>query len=144
MKTLFAIAYTLFGILIGGLGLYAYQKTQPLLVHKLESPLALSGGTANTPPSTLPAGTALYYDRAFPEGFVRYKIYVNVEGIKLESHPATGAFPIDPLTAFPLGRDEARASGISHQLTKQELSSLLRASRLSKQDIKDVLVELSQ
>lgn len=108
MKTLSAIVYTLFGSLLGSLGLYAYQKMQSPLVHQLQFPLALSGGSANNPPSTLPAGTTLYYDQAFPEGFVRYKIYVNVEGIKLESHRATDSFPIDPLIAFPLGRDDLR------------------------------------
>ncbi|WP_199028654.1 hypothetical protein [Ralstonia sp. ASV6] len=105
MKALTAIAYTLLGALIGCLSLYAYQKTQRPLVHKLQFPLVLSGGSANAPPSTLPAGTALYYDQAFPEGFVRYKVYVNVEGVKLESQRTTDPFPIDPLTAFPVGAD---------------------------------------
>lgn len=36
---------------------------------------------------------------------MRYKVYVNVEGIKLESKPATDSFPIDPLTAIPVGGD---------------------------------------
>ncbi|WP_211905780.1 hypothetical protein [Ralstonia syzygii] len=72
---------------------------------KLQFPLSLSGGTIDSPTSILPKGTSLYYDQAFPEGFVRYKVYINVEGVKLEAQEVTNPLWIDPLTAFPLEKD---------------------------------------
>ncbi len=113
-------------------------------VHKLQFPLALSGGTPNGPVSILPKGTSLYYDQAFPEGFVRYKIYINVEGVKLESQEATEKFWIDPLTAFPFDKDSLQKLIRDYPITRDDLAAILRSGTISKQDIRDLLTEFSQ
>nr|WP_206425903.1 hypothetical protein [Ralstonia solanacearum] len=69
------------GILIGSVGSYVVQQAKTPRAHKLQFPLTLSGGTVDRPACILPKGTSLYYDQAFPEGFVRYRVYVNVEGV---------------------------------------------------------------
>ncbi|MDB0572498.1 hypothetical protein LBW59_17200 [Ralstonia solanacearum] len=110
--------YILLGILIGSVGSYVIQQAKTPRVHKLQFPLALSGGTVDSPAGILPKGTSLYYDQAFPEGFVRYRVYVNVEGVKLEAQEVTDPLWIDPLAAFPLERGElhqpARATIEAH------------------------------
>ncbi|SPC16467.1 conserved hypothetical protein [Cupriavidus taiwanensis] len=101
----------------------------------------IEAGNSDSPAAMLPRGTSLYLDRAFPEGFVRYKVYINVEGSKLEPRDTTEKFWLDPLTAthldkhslhallkrFPLGKDDFSAVLGSGQLTKEEIRDLLRA-----------------
>lgn len=105
MRIVSNIACLLIGAMIGSIGLHLMEGNKTPRVHKLQFPLALSGGSGNGPTTILPKGTSLYYDQAFPEGFVRYKIYVNVEGIKLDSQEVTERLRIDPLTAFPFDKD---------------------------------------
>ncbi|MCO5414928.1 hypothetical protein [Ralstonia mojiangensis] len=138
------IACLLLGILIGGIGLHLLEENKMPRVHKLQFPLALSGGSQSGPISILPKGTSLYYDQAFPEGFVRYKVYVNIEGIKLDSQEVTEKFWIDPLTAFPFDKDSLQKLLRDYPLTKEDLASILRSGHISKQEIRDLLTEFSQ
>ena len=50
---------------------------------------------------TLPPGTALYFDKGFPEGFSRYKVYVNVDRMPLALRDLPDRNEIDPLDARP-------------------------------------------
>lgn len=119
-------------------------STKPL-IHKLKEPLVLAGGEGGAARTyLLPAGTSLYYDQAFPEGFVRYKVYVNVEGVDWEPKPTEEKFWIDPLSAFPVGRDQLAELIRNHPLTKEELRGILGGGCLSKDDIKAVLKEFSE
>lgn len=120
------------------------SESKKPLVHKLKEPLVLvGGGGAAMRTYLLPAGTSLYYDQAFPEGFVRYKVYVNVEGVDWEPKPTEEKFWIDPLSAFPVGRDQLADLIKNHPLTKEELRSILGGGSLSKDEIKAILKEFS-
>lgn len=119
------------------------EKKTPL-VHKLKAPLMLAGGATNDHQYLLPAGTSLYFDQAFPEGFVRYKVYVNVEGVSLDTSPPTDKFWLDPLTAFPVGKEQLGKLLKVYPLTKDELRGILAGGALSKDDIKALLEEYSQ
>lgn len=134
----------LLGVIAGAIGVYALVHPGPPRVHKLQFPMLLSGGTADSPPTILPKGTSLYYDWAAPEGFVRYKLYVNVEGANLESRPATEKFWIDPLTAFPFDKDNLRKLLTDYPVSRDDLSAILRSGQLSRQEIRDLLNEYSQ
>ena len=114
------------------------------LVHKLEFPLVLTGAGSTAHHYLLPHGTTLYYDQAFPEGFVRYKVYVNVEGVKLESHKATEKFWLDPLTAFPVDAEQLRKLLRDYPLTKDDLAAILKSSKISKTEIRSLLEEFSR
>lgn len=113
-------------------------------VHKLKAPLMLVGGASNDHQYLLPAGTSLYFDQAFPEGFVRYKIYVNVEGVSLDAAPPTDKFWLDPLTAFPVGKEQLGKLLKDYPLSKDELRGILAGGALSKDDIKSLLEEYSR
>lgn len=109
-------------------------------VHTLKAPLLLSGSDRL---SVLPEGTTLYYDKAFPEGFVRYIVYLNVEGINLPTAPSDEQFPINPLTAFPMDQDQLRIMLREYPFTKDELAVVLGRGVLSKEEIRQLLVEYS-
>lgn len=138
-----AFSCVLCGLLGYALGVFM-QTSKPPLVHKLKAPLMLAGGAANDHHHLLPAGTSLYFDQAFPEGFVRYKVYVNVEGVSLDVAPPTEKFWLDPLTAFPVGKEQLDKLLKDHPLTKDELRTLLASGALPKEDIKAVLEELAR
>jgi hypothetical protein len=114
------------------------------LVHELKQPLLLSGAGSPNTNYILPQGTSLYYDQAFPEGFVRYKVYINVEGVKLESREATEKFWLNPLSASPVDAAALRLLLREHPLTKQDLAAILKTSAISKDDIRELLTEYSK
>lgn len=140
---LFFISTALSGLIGFKLESIMEEKKQPL-VHKLKAPLMLAGGATNDHQYLLPAGTSLYFDQAFPEGFVRYKVYVNVEGVSLDVAPPTEKFWLDPLTAFPVGKEQLGKLLKDYPLTKDELRTILASGVLSKEDIKAVLEEFAR
>lgn len=113
-------------------------------VHKLKFPLMLSGSGPQGHNYLLPTGTSLYYDQAFPEGFVRYIVYVNVEGVKLESREVTEKFWVDPLSAYPIGKNELRKLLQEYPISKDDLVAILKSGQLSKDEIRAVLSEFSK
>ena len=140
---LFLVSVALSGLIGFKLESFMEEKKQPL-VHKLKAPLMLAGGATNDHQYLLPAGTSLDFDQAFPEGFVRYKVYVNVEGATLDVAPPTEKFWLDPLTAFPVGKEQLGKLLRNYPLTKEELRAILAGGALSKDDIKAVLEEFAQ
>lgn len=124
---------------------FAMERSQMPRVHKLEQPLLLSGGDEGQgTASILPKGTSLYFDQAFPEGFTRYKIYINVEGVRLDTAEVTEDLWIDPLTAFPINKDQLSVLLRTHPLSRNDLSAILKSGHLSKQEIRELLSEYSQ
>jgi len=112
-------------------------------VHTLEHPLLMTGAEVNSPPTILPKGTPLYYEKAFPEGFVRYKIYVNVEGIMLDTREPSERFWLKPMTAFPVQDEQLRDLLNTYPLTKEQLASILESGQISKTGIRTLLTEYS-
>lgn len=123
---------------------YLIGERESHMVHKLKAPLMLTGGATNDHQYLLPAGTSLYFDQAFPEGFVRYKIYVNVEGVSLNTAPPTDKFWLAPLTAFPVEKEQLAKLLRDYPLTADELRGILAGGALSKEDIKKLLEEYSR
>ncbi|MGY4830244.1 hypothetical protein ACVNIS_16860 [Sphaerotilaceae bacterium SBD11-9] len=120
------------------------KDTKMPLVHELKFPLVLAGAGPANQTYLLPAGTSLYYDQAFPEGFVRYKVYVNVEGVKLESREATEKFWLNPLTAFPVDAEQLPKLLRDHPISKEDLAAILKSGVISKADIRALLEEYSR
>jgi hypothetical protein len=92
----------------------------------------------------LPKGTTLYFDQAFPEGFVRYRVYVNVEGVDLPSSTLSDPTRIDPLSAYPIDRGELAHLLKNHPISKADLAAILRSGQLTKEDIRSLLEEYSR
>lgn len=123
--------------------IYFLEPHKMTRVHELAFPLMLQGSAGISSKYLLPKGTWLYYDKAFPEGFVRYRIYVNVDGVKLESRELADS-TITPLTAYPIGKPELLKLLRDHPLSKGDLASILQSGQLTKEEIREVLREFSQ
>lgn len=113
-------------------------------IHTLEIPLMLSGSGQTGHNYLLPEGTTLYYDKAFPEGFISYRIYVNVEGIDLPSTTLNDPTEIRPITAYPIDKASLLKLIREYPLTKEDLASILKSKYLSKEEILEVLTEYSR
>lgn len=87
---------------------HAMNSRREVKVHTLDEPLVLlsnrddSDASTNKPTYLLPPGTTLYLDRGFPEGFTRYKVYVNVDRMPLKLRSLADPYEIDPLEARAL------------------------------------------
>lgn len=113
-------------------------------VHVLQYPLMLQSSEATGTSYLLPKGTPLYFEQAFPEGFTRFRVYVNVDGVKLESKELSDPTLISPLTAYPVGKAELAKLLREHPLTKQDLQAILQSGQITKDEIRSMLEEFSR
>ncbi len=144
MKVINNLLWLAAGIL-AGVAVYHYLEKQNVpKVHKLEAPLMLAGGHENNATTLLPRGTSMYFDQSFPEGFTRYIVYVNVEGVQLELKEANDKFWLDPLSAWPVDKPTLQELLKKYPLSKEDLSAILGSGSLSKEEIRDLLREYSQ
>jgi hypothetical protein len=132
------------GIILVVIKCYLIENQKMTKVHILKFPLMLTGSGVAGKNYILPEGTTLYLDQAFPEGFVRYKLYVNVEGVDLPSETLNDPTMIDPITAYPVGNLELKKLLSEYPMTKDELASILKSGQLSKDEIKELLTEYSK
>ena len=113
-------------------------------VHKLEHPLLLSSDENDKNYSLLPKGTVLYFDQAFPEGFTRYKVYINIDRMPLDLKELGDPTIISPIEAsFPSPEQLSKLLS-QYPLTKEDIKSLLKSGYLSKDDIRALLEEFSK
>ena len=91
-------------------------------IHILKAPLSI-GSEKDNNYYLLPKGAYLYFDTVFPEGFTRYRLYVNIkDNLELRDN---------------IERVEAPLS--AHSITKDRLLNLLANVKLDKDDIKTIL-----
>jgi hypothetical protein len=144
-RSLLIAAWTLPVAILSIAGSYYFLEIKKMVkVHELQFPLMLQASEATGTNYLLPKGTWLYYDQAFPEGFVRYRVYVNVEGVKLESRQLDDPTLISPLTAFPVGKSELVKLLREHPLSKADLASILQSGQLTKEEIRSTLEDFSR
>jgi hypothetical protein len=137
------------GIIIAIVGIalleiYHHLGSKMTKIHTLESPLLLAGAKENSPFHLLPAGTTLYFDQSYPEGFTRYIVYVNVDHYPLETQELDDPTLIIPITAFPLDKEDLKRLLVRNPITKAELASILKSGQLSKDEIRELLMEYSK
>ena len=123
--------------------LFLGQKTMTK-VHKLEFPLILSSDMPSKNAHLLPKGTVLYFDKSYPEGFTRYKVYINVDRTPLKLEELTDPTTIDPIDAAVPGKSDLIKLLRDYPLTKSDLESILETKRISKEEIKEVLQKFSE
>ena len=121
---------------------YLIWKPATIKTHRLTTPLQLSTEQASN--GLLPVGTTLYYDTSFPEGFSRYKIYVNINRMSLELETLRDPTMIDPVDAIAFSQGALLNLLRNHPLTKNDLRAIVNFSYLSKDEIKEVLSEFTE
>lgn len=107
-------------------------------VHELKFPLLLASDTDLNSISLLPKGTVLYFDKAFSEGFTRYKVYINIDRMPLELKNLSDPTLISPLEAFALDKSSLQKLLQSYPLSKDDLESILKSNKISKDEIKEI------
>ena len=118
---------------------YLIWKPATVKIHRLTTPLQLSTEQASN--GLLPVGTTLYYDTSFPEGFSRYKIYVNINRMSLELETLRDPTMIDPVDAIAFSQGALLKLLRNHPLTRKDLDTILSTDYLTKDEIKEVLSE---
>jgi hypothetical protein len=86
----------------------------------------------------LPVGTTLYFDKSFPEGFTRYKVYVNVDRMPLALRDLPDPSEINPLEARAFDRQALSQALRDYPLSRQELEAVLQSPHLTKEEIREV------
>lgn len=137
-----------FGVSIAAVALVVAQqfleRKEVARTHDLEYPLILQSSVDTGTSYFLPQGTKLYFDQSFPEGFTRFKIYVNVDGVQLPTMEATDPTAITPLTAYPINVAELRLLLNKQPVTKEILRAVLKSKQISREEIKELLREFSE
>ena len=126
-KLSFLMGVVVASVLFLGYTIYfSYQKANQMeLIHVLKHPMIWGGTAKDDNYYLIPAGTTLYYERSMPEGFSTYRIYVNVEGVRLDPHESIQTGTIKPARIYPI--------------LKEDLLGLLKTVRLDAEDIKSIL-----
>jgi hypothetical protein len=127
--------------LIGAMIYFFWNQQKPVRVHKLASPLVLESNEETNGFSMLPKGTVLYFDRAYPEGFTRYKVYVNIDRMPLKLEALADPTSIDPLEASAPDKETLKKlpRECEYPLTKNDLDAMLKSGKFSRDEVTEVL-----
>jgi hypothetical protein len=129
------------GLAVCSISLYIWSTHKMTKVHTLKQPLILSSNAPGKVLHLLPVGATLYLDKSFPEGFTRYKIYVNVDRMPLALRELVDPSEIDPLEARAFDKQALAQALREYPLTRDELAAILQSPQLTKQDVQEVLAE---
>ena len=130
---------SIFGALCLSLRLFLWNSTKATKIHKLKSPLILTSESPTRNLHLLPPGTTLYFDKSFPEGFTRYRVYINIDKMPLPLTDLTDPTEIDPIEARAIDKVELDTAQRDYPLTRQDLEKIIYSSQLTREQIKEVL-----
>jgi hypothetical protein len=130
---LFATVFLISGILISEVRLIRANGGKSFAI---EEPLLIEGEKKNSY-SVLPAGSVLYLDKSWPEGHETYHVYFHFKG----DFKAT---PVDSDVIAPLWLRTVDSSELGklvndYPISRGELADLLKAKRITKQDLAQIL-----
>ncbi len=131
-----AVAF-LSGALSYKFGAMTMSKTTYL---KLKEPLLLESEGKSQDFHVLPAGTALYKDRDFPEGFTRYIIYLNIKSdFAAEEIVSDKPNLIDPIWGHAVRRDDLPFLMATTPVTKADLERILKARKMTREELAQIV-----
>lgn len=90
-------------LVVAAASMLIWESKRITKVHTLTQPLVTVSDQADGALHTLPPGATLYFVRGFPEGFSRYKVYVNVDRMPLTLRDLPDPNEIDPLEGRAFG-----------------------------------------
>jgi hypothetical protein len=132
LTLIIAILAGVFGFIISDTGaLNMTTKT----AYTTKEPLLIAGEQKNY--SILPAGTVLYFDRAWPEGHQTYHVYFHFKG-DFNGGPAD-ADMISPLWLRTVDPEELPKLLKDYPVTKDELVKILQARKVTKAELVQIL-----
>jgi hypothetical protein len=89
----------------------------------------------------LPKGTVMYFDQSYPEGFTRYKVYINVDRMPLSLVELSDPTSISPIDANAPDKEDLKKLLKDYPVTKADLNAILKSTAMSKEEIKEVLTD---
>jgi hypothetical protein len=136
MPSLFIIAFV-----AGALGFLLFDTRALNMMTKTayttKEPMLIAG--AQTHYSILPAGTVLYFDRAWPEGHQTYHVYFHFKG-DFKAGPAD-ANMISPLWLRTVDPEELPKLLKDYPVTKDDLVEILKARKITKAELVQIVRE---
>lgn len=105
--------------------------------YTIQEPLLIAGEQKHF--SILPAGTVLYFDRAWPEGHQTYHVYFHFKG-DFKANPADARM-ISPLWLRTVDPDELPKLLKDYPITKNELVEILKARKITKAELIQIVRE---
>lgn len=123
---------------------FSWKDKIMIKTHKLQAPLLLSVKGATERFSLLPRDTILYFDKKFPNGVSRYFVHINIDRDPLTLDKEDHELPIDALDASKPSQFDLIKLTTDHQLTREDLSEILKSKYLSKSEIQELLEEFSK
>jgi hypothetical protein len=129
------------GLTVAAALIFIWNTEKMTKVHTLKQPLLVSSEDSGKGLHMLPIGTTLYFDKGFPEGFTRYKVYVNVDRMPLPLRELSDPSEIDPVEARAFDKQTLIQALRGHPLTRQELATLLESPHLTREEVKEVFAD---
>lgn len=126
---------------VGAITFFFWSHHKMTKVHTLEFPLLVTSESPSKITHLLPKGTTLYFDQAYPEGFTRYKVYINIDRMPLKLEELSDPTTIIPLDGLAADKDSLKKLLHDYPLTKSDLESILKSGKISKDEIREILTE---
>jgi hypothetical protein len=130
--------------LVGAITFFFWSNHKMTKIHTLEFPLLITSESPSKITHLLPKGTTLYFDQSYPEGFTRYKVYINIDRMPLKLNELNDPTMIIPLDGFAADQDNLKKLLREYPLTKSDLESILKSGTISKDEIREILTEYSR
>jgi hypothetical protein len=142
--SLFLIAVTLINVgalfFVVSTGLI---RSRSMDMVKTREPLMIAGRGDDENYYVLPRGTTLYYDQSYPEGFSRYMVYFNHQGViageEVPMKPEYGGTLIDPLWLTNVDADTLKEIFKRFPLSKKDVAEAIKANEITKDDLADII-----
>lgn len=107
--------------------------------HILKEPMIFESESAEDKSYLIPSGTTLYFDKAFPEGHVRYIIYINYKGKALELQESDKPGFIAPSWIHQIDKDELTQLMNKYPLSKDDLKRILKSNSFTRAELIEII-----
>lgn len=121
---------------------FIFWRNDMKFFHKLEVPMRLDNTEKTL--SLLPRGSTIYFDKSFPEGFTRYKLYIDIDRTPLELKKLDKPDWIYPIDASKLSKTDLLSLVKDYPINKEDLRAILSSGYLSKEEIREILDEFKK
>jgi hypothetical protein len=130
------------GMLFQKFGVPTMKKTTYL---RLQEPLlleVLEPGAQQRNFHVLPAGTPLFKEYDFPEGFTQYKVYINIKAQFAAEEIVTDKPNLtDPIWAYPVKPEDLPKLIADTPVSKDDLVRILKARKMTREDLAQIVRE---
>lgn len=134
------IALIFLGIVLERSG--ATKMAKKTTYYLTKEPMLISGTTDDKNFYMIPAGTPMYFDKAFNEGHQRYIIYANFKGnLQAEEINSDKSNLIDPVWLYQIDKEDVTKLIQKYPLSKADLLNILKARSITRDELAQIVRE---